>query len=57
MKKFSLRLNIQILANTEEDAKRKSELLIRELPRVEDSTFETSSLYSVSRKVIIDKRN
>jgi hypothetical protein len=54
MKTYTLRVELQIEASSDEDAKRKGQLFVKELPRLEEAYILKASLYSVNEKKIID---
>ena len=55
MKDYSLRINVTLRAFTDDEAKRKVELLLREFPKVEDSYVTNHSLYNKTVREIVTK--
>jgi len=55
MKEYSLRINVSLEAFTDDEAKRKVELLLREFPKVEGSYVVSNSLYNKTRKEVVSK--
>ncbi len=55
MKDYSLRVEIKITANNEEEAKKRSKILINELPRMEGTNVSLWSLWSFLDKKVIDR--
>lgn len=54
MKEYSLRLELKLEANNDDEARKKMELIIKELPRMEGVSFKSHSLRSNSLAKIIE---
>lgn len=54
MKEYSLRLELKVQASTDEEAKKKSQLIQKELPRMDGMSFKNFSLRSEATKKIIE---
>lgn len=55
-KTYSVRLEIKIQADNDSEAKRLTELLIKEQPRLENSTFGKASIYnSTDHRIVAEE--
>ena len=54
MKKYTLRINLELLSNSDNDVKRQIANYIKELPRMEGVSYSNASLYNTTDKRMVD---
>ena len=53
MKDYSVRIELNLQASNDDEAKKKTELIIKELPRMEGLSFKVYSVMNISSRKMV----